>query len=127
MIKKTVTYVDYNGVERTEDKYFNLSKAELVKMQYSEKGGMAENLQRAIDSNDEQQLMTIFDDLIVKSYGVVSPDGKTFVKNDEIRSEFVNSEAYSEIFMDLISNLDNATEFINGIIPAALRDNSASK
>ena len=120
MIKETITYVDYNGVEKTEDKYFNLSKAELLKMQYSTEGGMIERLKNVVDNMNGKDMLEIFDELLVNSYGVVSENGG-FVKNDKLREEFKSSEAYSELFVKLMSDVDEATRFINGVIPESLR------
>lgn len=121
MLKKTVTYVDYNGVEKTEDMHFNLSKAELLKLQYSTDGGMIERLKKMIDKMDGREMIDIFDNLLVASYGVVTENGG-FLKNDKLREEFKASEAYSELFIQLMSDVDEAAAFINGIIPESLRN-----
>lgn len=120
MIKKTITYTDYNGVERTEDFYFNLTKAEVMEMEMSTKGGLAEMIQRIVAAQDQPAIIKIFKDLIIKAYGVKSPDGKRFIKNDEVVDEFVQTEAFSELFMELATDADAAAKFVNGIIPANL-------
>ena len=120
MLKKTVTYTDYNGVETTEDLYFNLSKAELAEMQLAYEGGFDAYLKKIIDSQNSAELMKVFKDIIVKSYGHKSDDGKRFIKNDALREEFQQTEAYSTLFMELISNADAASEFISGIVPSEL-------
>lgn len=120
MIKKTISYTDYNGVERTEDFYFNLTKAEVMEMEMSTKGGLAEMIQRIVAAQDQPAIIKIFKDLIVKAYGVKSPDGKRFIKNDEVVDEFVQTEAFSELFMELATDADAAAKFVNGIIPANL-------
>lgn len=126
MLKKTFTYTDYNGVERTEDHYFNLNKAEVMEMEMSTKGGLAEMIQRIIAAQDAPAIIKIFKDLIRKSYGVKSPDGKRFIKNDEIWAEFEQSEAYSMLFMELATDADAASKFINGIVPADLNQQAAA-
>lgn len=118
MLKKTITYTDFNGNERTEDLYFNLTKAEILKMEMSIKGGLAERIKRIISAQDQPAIMEVFDDLITRSYGVKSPDGKTFLKNQALVDEFVQSEAYSVLFMELCTDADAAAKFINGIVPA---------
>lgn len=118
MLKKTITYVDYNGNERTEDFYFNLTKAEIMQMQMSTNGGMDELIQRVVATQDAPELIRIFKDLINKSYGVKSLDGKRFIKTDEITGEFTQTEAYSQLFMELATNAESAAEFVNGIIPS---------
>lgn len=117
MLKKTITYTDYNGVERTEDHYFNLSQAELTEMELTTSGGMAAMLKKIVDSQDTPTLIKIFKDLVLRAYGEKTPDGKRFVKSDEIREAFSQTEAYSELFMELVTNSDAAAKFVNGIIP----------
>lgn len=118
MIKKTVTYTDYNGVERKEDFYFNLTKAEVMKLQLGTVGGLSAMLRKIIDTNDVPTLMNIFEDMVLKAYGVKSDDGRRFIKNDEVRAAFAETEAYSQIYMELAFDAKAAAEFVNGIIPA---------
>lgn len=120
MLKKTVTYTDYNGVERTEDFYFNLSKAEVAEMELSVDGGLSQMLENIVKSKDNKQIISIFKNIVLKSYGEKSMDGKRFIKSDEIREAFAQTEAYSEIFMELALNEQAAAEFVNGILPANL-------
>lgn len=126
MIKKTITYTDYNDVERTEDFYFHLNKAELVDMQYSINGGLAEYYQRILKTNDEPELIKIFRDLVLKSYGVKTDDGRGFMKFDEngkpLSLAFSQTAAFVEIYTELASNDEKAAEFFNGIIPESLRN-----
>lgn len=118
MLKKTITYSDYNGVERTEDFYFNLTKAELMEMEMGTTGGLAETIQRIVAAQDAPAIIKIFKDLVLKAYGVKSADGKRFVKSAEISEEFAQTEAYSNLFMELATDADAASAFINGIVPA---------
>lgn len=117
MIKKTITYVDYNGTERTEDFFFNLNKAELMEMELGTKGGLAEQLQRIIDAQDTPEIIKVFKTLLLKAYGQKSPDGKRFIKTPEITAEFEQTEAYSELFMELATDDKKAADFVNGIVP----------
>ena len=117
MIKRTVKYVGYDGVERTGDYYFDLSEAELAEMEMSIKGGFASYIQAAIDANDPPTLMKIFKDMIMKSYGEKDPDGIHFRKSDDISTSFTQTKAYSIIFMELVTDAKKAAEFVNGIIP----------
>mgnify|MGYP001772336024 CR=1 FL=1 len=119
MIKKTVTYTDYNEVERTENFYFNLSKAEVMEMEMSTEGGMAESIQKIVDAKDAPEIMKVFKDLILKSYGIVSDDGRRFIKSKEISDSFSQTEAFSMLFMELATDTDAASAFVNGIVPAA--------
>lgn len=118
MIKETITYLDYNGVERTEDFYFNLNKAEVLKMELGTTGGLAEKITRIVAAQDQPAIMKVFEDLILTSYGVKSDDGKRFIKSDEIREAFAQTEAYSQLFMELATDADKAAKFVNGIVPA---------
>ena len=118
MIKKTITYKDYNDIERTEDFYFNLSKAEVMEMELSTTGGLAEMIKRIVAAQDQPAIIKIFKDLVLKAYGEKSADGKRFVKSDEIASGFSQTEAYSILFMELATDADAAAQFVNGIVPA---------
>lgn len=122
MLKKSITYTDYNGVERTEDFRFNLSKAELMEMEMSTTGGLTEMIERIVATQDAPSIIKIFKDLILKAYGEKSPDGKRFIKSEELSTAFSQTEAYSQLFMELASNPDEAAKFINGIIPAGSSD-----
>ena len=127
MIKETIIYNDYNGTERKEDFYFNLTKAEIMEMEMSTKGGLAEMIQRIIAAQDQPAIIKIFKDLIIKSYGVKSADGKRFIKNDEVVEEFVQTEAFSQLFMKLATDSDAAAKFVNGIVPADMAKQMAEQ
>ena len=122
MLKKTIKYTDYNGVERSEDFYFNLSKAEIAEMELGTTGGFADMLQRIIDTHDMPQIVKMFKDLVLKSYGVKSADGKCFIKIDDngvpLSRAFSQTEAYSELYMELATDADAAAKFVEGILPA---------
>ena len=118
MLKKTITYTDYNGVERTEDFYFNLTKAEIMEMEMSTTGGLAEMIQRIVAAQDAPAIIKIFKDLVLRAYGEKSPDGKRFIKTKESAKAFSQTEAYSNLFMELATDADAAAAFVNGIVPA---------
>lgn len=118
MLKKTITYPDCNGVERTEDFYFNLNKAELMKMEMSIKGGMTEMINRIVAAQDAPAIIEVFEDLIKRSYGIKTPDGRGFTKKPEDLEAFMATEAYSMLFMELATSAEKAAEFVNGIVPA---------
>lgn len=120
MYNKTVTYKDYKGNTRTEDFYFNLNKAELVELELSTKGGLTVMMDRIIAAQDNATLFKIFKDLVSKSYGVLSDDGRKFVKNQEVLDDFMQTEAYSIIFSELATNAEAAAEFFNNVIPQNL-------
>lgn len=123
MIKKTITYHDYNGVERTENFYFNLNKAELMKMEMSIKGGMIEMMERVVAAKDAPAIIAVFEDLIQRSYGVKTPDGRGFIKRASDLEDFMSTEAYSILFMELASDADAAAKFFNGVISADVANN----
>ena len=117
MLKKTITYTDFNGMERSEDFYFNLTKAEVMEMEMSTVGGLSEMIQRIIAAQDTPSIIKVFKDLVLKSYGEKSADGKRFIKTPEIAEAFSQTEAYSGLFMELATDADAAAAFVNGIIP----------
>ena len=125
MLKKTITYTDYNGITRTEDFYFNLTKAEIMEMQLSTNGGLDVMIKKIIDSQDAPSIIKIFKELILKAYGEKSDDGKRFVKSKEISEGFAQTEAYSQLFMELATDTDAASKFVNGIVPTA--DNNTNR
>lgn len=125
MLKKTVTYTDYNGVERIEDFYFNLTKAEITEMELSTAGGFAEMLQKVVAAQDAPSIIKVFKDLVLKAYGEKSPDGKRFVKSEEISTAFSQTEAYSQIFMELATDSKAAAAFVNGIVPGDMKADAA--
>lgn len=118
MLKKTITYTDYNGSERTEDFYFNLTKAEVMEMEMSTTGGLAEMIKRIVNAQDQPAIIKVFKDLVLRAYGEKSPDGKRFIKSDEIAAAFAQTEAYSILFMELATDADAAAKFVNGIVPS---------
>lgn len=117
MLVKTIEYEDYNGNIRKEDFNFNLSEAELMEMELSIEGGYSTLVQKIVDAKDTVQLVKIFKELLLKSYGEKSPDGKHFIKSPELSSKFSQTEAYSKLFMELATNDKAASDFINGLVP----------
>lgn len=125
MLKKTIKYTDYNGVERNEEFLFNLSKAELMEMEMTTTGGLADMIQRIVDTQDAPEIIKIFKDIILKAYGEKSADGKRFIKvNDAgvpLSIAFSQTEAYSQLFMELATDADAAANFIKGIVPGDIK------
>lgn len=117
MLKLTRTYNDYNGGTRTEDFYFNLTQAEITEMEVSVDGGLVEMINRIVSAQDGKQIIALFKDIILRAYGEKSPDGKRFIKSQELRDAFAQTEAYSDLFMELATDPDAAAKFVNGIIP----------
>lgn len=120
MLKKTINYTDYNGVDRTETFYFNLSRGELIELELSVNGGFTEMLDKIIQSQDAPEIMKWFKKIIMMSYGVKSDDGKRFIKSDELSEAFVQTEAYSNLLMSFMEDASTAAEFVNGIMPTSI-------
>lgn len=121
MVKKTIKYTDYNGKEREEDYYFNLSKVELLEMEMSAEGGLENKIKKIVESDDKAEIVKYFKEIIKKSFGKKSEDGKRFIKNPKDFEEFEQTEAYVNLFMELATNADAGANFINGIIPQGLK------
>lgn len=121
MLAKTIKYTDYNGNEREEEFFFHFNKAELVEMQMSEKGGLEKKIRDIVDAKDTAELVKLFKELCLKAYGVKSEDGRRFIKSDQLREEFSQTEAYSNLFMELAFNSEAAIDFVNGILPQELK------
>lgn len=121
MLKKTIKYEDYNGVEREDDLYFNLTEAELMEMEMGTVGGLAETIEKITKAQDAPAIINMFKSIILKAYGEKSADGKRFIKvNDAgvpLSIAFSQTEAYSQLFMELATNADEAAKFVNGIVP----------
>lgn len=125
MLAKQIKYTDYNGVERNETFYFNLSKAELLQMQFGTVGGMDEYLKKIIETQDTVKIMKEFTDLILKSYGVKSDDGKRFIKSEELSTEFAQTEAFTELLMDMVGTEGFAADFVSKVMPTVPDKNAA--
>ncbi len=119
MLKKTITYTDYDGNERTEDFYFNISKAELAELEYSVKGGLKKMMEKAVAEKDGPRIIQYFKEIVLKSYGVKSNDGRRFMKDKELTREFSETEAYVNLFMELATDEKAAAAFMNGVMPSA--------
>lgn len=126
MLKKTIQYTDYNGVERKEDYYFNLTEAELMEMEMGTTGGITEMIQKIVAAKDTPQIIKVFKDIILKAYGEKSADGKRFMKVDEngrpLSVAFSQTEAYSNLFMELALDDKAGAAFVNGIMPKKIQD-----
>lgn len=117
MLKKTITYTDYNGTTRKEDFYFNLTQAEVTELEVSVEGGLVEMINRIVAAQNGKVIIETFKDIILRAYGEKSPDGRRFIKNQEVRDAFAQTEAYSKLFMELATDAKAASEFVNGIVP----------
>ena len=126
MYKKIMTYTDYNGEERTEDFYFNLTKAEITEMELSTEGGLRDKIERITKAKDVPEIIRLFKELILKAFGIKSPDGKRFIKSEQLSEEFSQTQAYSDFFMELATNSDAASEFVNGIMPSDMKSSSVA-
>ena len=117
MYAKTIKYTDYNGNNREETFYFNLSKAELLDLEWRTPGGLENYFKEIIATQSGQKLADTFKMLIEKSYGVKDPEGRRFIKNEEVLKNFTETEAYVELYMMLATDSKAGAEFINGVFP----------
>ena len=126
MIAKTVKYKDFNGVDREEKFFFNLTQAEVTEMELSINGGLGECIKRIVAASDTPQIIKVFKELLLKSYGEKSLDGKRFRKVDDngvpLSIAFSETEAYSTLFMELATDDEKAADFVNGIMPSDLSE-----
>lgn len=131
MYRKVISYTDYDGNACQDECLFNLSKAELMEMNFSAEGGMHKMLERIVKTNDTNKIIAVFKEIILKAYGEKSDDGKRFIKYDRdghrLADDFAQTEAYSELFMELATDEAAATDFINGVIPKAMADEIATR
>lgn len=118
MLKKTITYKDFNGEDRTEDFYFNLTRTEVMAMEMSIEGGLVQLIEKIVAEKNGEKLIKLFQEVILKAYGEKSPDGKYFMKSDEISARFTWTNAYDQLFTELSTNADAAANFINAIVPS---------
>ena len=125
MLRKEVKYKDFDGNDRKDVLWFHLNEVEITEMDLETSGGLVKYMESIIDTNDVNQLIAIFKDLLIRSYGERSMDGKHFYKDDKIRNEFVSSAAYPVLYMEMVSDADKAVEFINGIVPSNIREQMA--
>lgn len=126
MLKETMTYVDYDGIERTEDFYFNLDEAEIMEMELSTEGGLSGKLDRLVKAKDQVGVIKTFKEVILQAYGEKSPDGKYFRKSEELSKAFSQTRAYSQLFMKLATDSAAGARFVNGIMPADLAKKAAA-
>jgi len=117
MLKKTISYIDYDGKERTEDFYFNLNKAELAEMELSQTGGLVKTIERITMESDNKALWAMFKSIVLKAYGKKSDDGRRFIKSEELSTEFSQTEAFNDLIVSFFENADAASAFMNGIVP----------
>ena len=126
MIKKTVTYKDLNGKERTETFYFHYFESEIMDMEMSEEGGLAERIQRIIDAKDQPSLLKVIKKFVIDAYGVKSDDGRRFDKSQEVKDTFVECPAFSKIYMELLTDDKAAAEFVNRVVPEDMKETLAA-
>ena len=123
MLKKTMTTVDFGGTERTEDYYFNLTKAEIMEMELNTEGGFSAMINRIVESKSQLELTQLFKQILCKSYGVLSPDGRKFIKNQAVLDDFMATQAFSDLYIELLEDGGKkAADFFEGVMPADMQD-----
>lgn len=126
MYAKKITSTNYNtGEQKERTYYFNLTKAELMEMELGKEGGLQEYIKKIVDAEKTPELVKLFKELILMSYGEKSEDGMRFMKKaidgHRLSDDFEQTDAYSELFTELATNAESATAFVNGILPAQLQ------
>lgn len=127
MLKKTITYTDFNDNQVTEDFYFNLTKMELIELDFAEKGELSDKLKEIVAKEDHRGILQMFKALVMKSYGVRSEDGKRFIKSQELADAFMQTDAFSELFVELMTGEQAAIDFFNAVMPASVRNSGAKE
>lgn len=127
MLKKTMTYEDCEGNKVTEDFWFNLTQAEIVKLNYYCPGGLEVYAKRCEKDGRYYDILELFEKIICMAYGEKSADGKRFIKSKELTESFIQTEAYSNLFMELISNPEAGQIFIKGITPKGFVNSTQNK
>lgn len=127
MLKKNITYEDFNGDTVSEPFYFNLTKSEMIELEVEYEGGLGNTLQRIVESTDSNSLIKEFKKLILASYGVKSDDGKRFIKSDELREQFTQTAAYDALFLELAQDAGAAEKFIKGVLPKDMVPDAATE
>lgn len=127
MYVKEMEYTDFNGVTRKEKFYFNLTKAEILDLELGKAGGLTEYIRKIVEAQDTPTIMSLFKSLLLKSYGVKSDDGRRFIKNDQVREEFEQTQAFSDLYMLLALNDEEASKFVNAIVPADMKVSDEQK
>lgn len=122
MYKKTMKTVDFGGTERVEDYYFNLTESELMEMQLGTEGGFTSMIQRIVDAKSQLELAELFKKMICKSYGVLSPDGRKFIKNETVLNDFLATQAFSDLYMELVQDEEKAAAFFNEVLPEKVKN-----
>ena len=125
MVVKKIKYTDFNGVEREEEFMFNLTEAEITEMELTTDGGLSDSIMKIISAQDTPEIIKTFKMLLLKSYGEKSADGRRFIKSEELTEAFTQTNAYSQLFMELATDDKAAIAFINGIIPDSMRERVA--
>ena len=122
MLKKEITYTDFDGNERTETFYFNFTQAEIAEMELTHPGGFANHIKRIIAASEYPVIVKLFKDIILKSYGEKDETGRRFVKSKEMAEAFSQTAAYSKLFIELATDDQAAADFVNAILPKELMD-----
>lgn len=117
MLAKTITYTDFEGVERTETHYFHFSDSEIMKMEMGTTGGLGNKLRKIIEAQDAPEIMKNFEDIVLKAYGIKNPDNRTFEKSETISRAFSQTGAYDKLFMELVTDPKAAAAFVNAVLP----------
>lgn len=120
MVRREIKFTDFNGKSQTEVGYFNINKAELGKLQMRHNGTYLDYLKLLSERKKVEEMYNFVYELILDSYGEKDPEGRKFIKTPEMRTDFEQSLAFSEMIVDLVSNPDDLANFVKGIMPPDL-------
>lgn len=116
MVKKTIAYTDFNGVQRKDDFFFHMSLPEVTRLQASvSPETFDEHILRIAKEGKEGAILQLLEKIILGAYGVKSPDGKSFIKTQEETRNFEYSQAYAELFEQLLLQPEEMRVFAEGI------------
>lgn len=126
MLKREIAYEDFDGNKRTEVFYFNISKPELIELEAEVQEGFSDWIRSVVAAEDNKTLIQQFKKVVLMAYGQRSEDGQRFIKSDQLREEFSQTNAYNELFMELATDDKAAATFLIGVMPRDMRGQLAA-
>lgn len=127
MLKRAVNYTDYDGNPATLVCYFHLNKFEWLELETYTRGGLIENLENALETNNAKKTIDLLKKIILRAYGEKNPETGVFEKDDDRAVRFSKTEAFSELFYDLAYDEEKSKEFFLGLIPPEVRAQAVLK
>ena len=116
MLKKIVKYIDFNGNERSDTLYFNLTDVEVARLEVKFPGGLEKYINNFNAEERPDEILDLFETVLEMSYGIKSEDGRHFRKPPENTRDFMESAVYTKIFFELLSDADVAADFFKAVV-----------